>query len=257
MKILTLVRLTLVEQWRQKTPWGFLVVAALLLIPAFLPVGAISVNGQAAMGSALREGLLGFVQFVAIFLTAAMASSLLPADIERGTILLLVTKPVSRFEVMLGKGLAGCLWMLGAWGAWGLIAALAIASRFGSAEFLPTLAGFLASSLVSWLIVAFCLFASCLMPASTALVATLLAWIVSLAARQLVPALETMGSPFYARILEGLGWLLPVGWLTETAGRLAQGEASGSAIGLAFGLMAFWGLLATFAFSRRDLSSGG
>lgn len=257
MRILTLVRLTLVEQWRQKTPWGFLAVAALMLIPAFLPVGSITLDGQAAMAGALREGLLGFVQFVALFLAAALTSSLLPAEIERGTILLLVTKPLSRFEVILGKGLAAAVWMLAAWACWGVIAGLSISTRFGGAEFLPTLAGFLASSLVSWLVVAFCLFASCLLPASTALVATVLAWIVSMGARQLVAAAEQLGSTFYARSLEGIGWLLPVGWLTEVAGQLARGTASGESLLLAFGLMAGWGVLAAVLFARRDLSSGG
>lgn len=257
MKILTMVRLTLVEQWRQKTPWGFLAVAVLMLLPALLPAGAISVNGQAAMGSALREGLLHFAQFVALFLAAALTSTLLPSELERGTILLLVTKPVTRFEVIAGKGLAAAVWMLGAWACWGLIAALSLSTRFGTAEFWPTLAGFLASSLASWLVVAFCLCASCLAPAATALVATILAWIVSMAARQLVPVAEGMGSTLYARVLEGLSWVLPVGWMTEVAEHLAHGEASGGSLLLAFGLMAAWGLAAAILFARRDLSSGG
>lgn len=257
MKILTLVRLTLVEQWRQKTPWGFLAVAVLMLLPVILPTGSISVNGQQAMAGTLRDGLLHFAQFVALFLAAAMTGSLLPAELERGTILLLVTKPVTRFEVIAGKGLAAGLWMLGAWACWGLIAALSLGSRFGTAEFLPTMAGFLASSLVSWLVVAFCLFASCFVPAATAMVATILAWIVSMAARQLVPVAEGMGATFYARILEGLSWLLPTGWVTEVAEQLVSGALPARSLLLALGLIGIWGLAAALVFARRDLSSGG
>ncbi len=257
MTIPTLVRLTLVELWRQKTPWGFLAVALLMLIPAILPTGAVQLNGEAQLGAALRGGLVQFAQFVSLFLAAALTSSLLPAELERGTILLLVTKPVSRYQIILGKGLAAALWMLGAWALWGVIAALSISTRFGTAEFGPTLAAFLASSLASWLVVAFCLFASCLVPASTALVATVLAWILSTAARQLVPVAEQMGSEVYARALEGLSWLLPVGWVTEQAGHLAAGEASGQSLALALGLMALWVVAAAVLFSRRDLSGGG
>ncbi|HEY9856805.1 MAG TPA: ABC transporter permease [Stenomitos sp.] len=257
MKMLTLVRMTLVEQWRQKTPWGFLAVAVLMLLPAFLPLQAISINGQAAAGDALRGGLLHFAQFVALFLAAALTSSLLPAELERGTILLLVTKPLSRFEVLLGKGLAAGLWMLAAWTCWGVIAALALSIKLGSSLFLPTLFGFVASSLVSWVVVAFTLFASCLAPATTALVATVFAWILSMAARQLAPVAETMGSSMNARLLEAVSWVLPIGWLTETAERLSLGSAPGGSLALAFGLMAFWGLAAFGVFARRDLSSGG
>lgn len=256
MTLLTLVRLTLVELWRQKTPWGFLAVALLMLIPALVPA-TLEVNGAAPMAEALRGGLLQFAQFVSIFLAAALTSSLLPAEVERGTILLLVTKPVARFEVILAKGLAAGVWMLGAWGLWGLIAALSISTRFGTTEFVPTLMVFLVSALASWLVVAFCLFASCLLPASTALVATLLAWILSTGARQLAPALETMGASGYARVLEGLGWILPLGWVSEQAGRLAVGDASARALLLAIGMMALWSVAAGVVFSRRDLSSGG
>lgn len=257
MTVFTLVRLTLVELWRQKTPWGFLAVALLMLIPAILPTGAIEVNGQAAFGEALRGGLVQFAQFVSFFLAAALTSTLLPGDMDRGTILLLVTKPVRRYQIILGKGLAAAVWMLGAWALWGVIAALSISTRFGTAEFVPTLAAFLASSLASWLVIAFCLFASCLLPASAALVATVLAWILSTAARQLESVAANMGAPGYARVLEALSWVLPVGWVTEQAERLAAGEASGQSLLLALGLMALWVVIAAVLFSRRDLSSGG
>lgn len=257
MKILTLVRMTLVEQWRHKTPWGFLALAVLMLLPAFLPLGAISINGQEALGDNLRGGLLQFAQFVSLFLAAALTSTLLPSELERGTILLLVTKPVSRFEVLLSKGLAAAVWMLGAWLAWGAIAGLALSIKFGPAQFLPTLASFSASSLVSWVVVAFTLFASCLAPATTALVATIFAWILSMAARQLVPIAETMGSPTGARLLEALSWLLPIRWLSETAEHLSLGAAPGGSLALAFGLMALWFVAALVLFTRRDLSSGG
>lgn len=257
MTLITLVRMTLVEQWRQKTPWGFLALAVVMLLPAFLPLEAIRINGAAAAGDALRDGLLHFAQFAALFLAAALTSALLPVELERGTILLVVTKPLSRVEIVLAKGLAAALWMLGAWIAWGVIAGLALGVKLGPDQVLPTLAAFVASSLVSWLVVAFTLCASCLAPATTALVATVFAWILSMAARQLEPVASAMGASVGARVLWGLGWVLPVGWLEEIAGRLSRGEAPGLSLLVAFGLMAFWGVAAVLLFARRDLSGGG
>lgn len=252
--MMTIAHLTMLEQWRQRTPWGFLIVGLLMALPALIPLGGMHVNGAEMQGLGILDGLLGFAQFVAIFLTISTVSGLVANDRERGTLLLLVTKAMPRYQVLLGKFVGACAFMLLVWLCWGAIAALALGFKFGSAIMVPTLVGFVASALASWLLIAFCLFCSCFMPANSTMGLGVLGWLATTIAPKIAPVASDWGQPIFARILEGLHWAMPTDVLSDAAKRLAAGEAPERAAFAALLAILGWWLASTIVFSRQDLA---
>ncbi|MNL16477.1 ABC-2 family transporter protein [compost metagenome] len=252
--MMTIAFLTMLEQWRQRTPWGFLIVGAIMALPALLPVDGMHVNGAQMQGMGILDGLLGFAQFVAVFLTIATASGLVANDRERGTLLLLITKPLPRYQVLLGKLAGACAFMLLVWLGWGAIAALALGFKFGSAIMVPTLTGFAASCLTSWLLIAFCLFWSCFLPANSTMGLGVLGWLAATIAPKIAMAANTWGKPIAARTFEGLHWALPTDVLSDAAKQLAAGESPERAAYAAILAIVAWWLASTLVFSQRDLA---
>ncbi|MBM3267994.1 MAG: ABC transporter permease [Candidatus Sericytochromatia bacterium] len=254
MRVLAVAHLTLVELWRQRTQWGFILLGLIMTIPGFLPLDGLKVNGSAPGGRALAEGFLNFAQFVAVFLAISAASGLVSQDLERGTGLLLLSKPLARWQILLGKLLgAGCFMTL-AWLAWGLVAGGAIGLRLGDDLFAPTVLAFAASAGTSWLLVAFCLGLSCVLPANAVMGLGVMAWIVSVAAPQVAGLIE--GSyPILARLLRTLGEVLPAEKLSDLATRAITGEAPQARHLAPLLLIGFWWVVATTVFARRDLAT--
>lgn len=257
MKTLAIARITLLELWRQRTPWGFFAVAVLMALPALAPSDLLQVGGGGQMGFAFMGGLLGFAQFVALFLALSIASGLVANDLERGTHLLVVTKPLARYHMLLGKLLGAGLFMLGAWFVWGAIASLALGFRFGLGIVPPTLGAFLVSSLTSWLLIAYCMFWSSFMPANATMGIAVLGWIVTTSVPRLAPVAESLGHPGIAQALGAVGWVLPVDKLSDLAKSLVEGSGANMQNVWAIALIAAWWMLAVVVFTRRDLASQG
>lgn len=256
MKVLAIAHQTLIELWRQKTAWGFLVIALLLALPAVLPLGGLVINGKQAIGVGIVGGILNVTQFIALFLTISLASSLIPSDREQGMLLLLTTKPMARYQVLLGKGLGAGLWMFGAWLSWGVILGLALSIKLGTSLLIPTLLGFVASGVASWLVIAFCLFLSTMLAANATTGLAILSWFGAASAPKLAGILEALGHHGAARALETVGWLLPVGPLSQAARGLANSEPPGVHAWLGTGVILVWWGAASWVFSSRDLSAG-
>lgn len=257
MKTLAIARITLLELWRQRTPWGFFAVALLMALPAFAPVEMMRFGGNQLVSSAFLGGLLGFAQFVALFLALSISSGLVSNDVERGTHLLVVTKPLARYQVILGKLLGACAFMLGAWICWGIVASIALSLRFGPSILGPALLSFAVSSLSSWLIVAYCLFWSSLMPANATMGIAVLGWILTTTLPRMASAAESLGHPEMSRVLVAIGWLLPVDTLTEMAKSFANAGMPNPHAYFAIAVIIAWWLLAAVIFTRRDLASQG
>lgn len=240
-----IAHLTLVEQWRQRTPWGFLVVGLIMAMPALIPAGLIHIKGQDPMAGGVLAGLLGFAQFIAVFLTIGTASGLVANDRERGTLLLLVTKPLARFQVLFGKYMGACAFMLAVWLAWGAIAGVALGFKFGIGAMGPALLGFAGSAVASWLVIAFCLFWSCFLPASSTMGLGVLGWLASTSAPRLALAAAGLGHPELEKAFEALHWALPIDTLSEGAKQLASGGS--------WGQEAAWSLLALVEIGRAHV----
>lgn len=261
MRVLSIACQTLVEQWRQRTAWGFGLVALLMALPALTPIETLRVDGHALHGAAaiarpIFHGMLGFAQFIALVLAIVLASGLIATDRERGTLLMLVTKPMARYQVLLGKALGGIAWMLGAWTLWGTIAGLALGIRFGWDMFGPVFVGFVASSLGSALAIAFTLLLSCLLPAGSAIGLAILAWLLTSAAPRMATMMAALGHQGAARTFAAIGWALPLGRLSGAASELADGRMPGlPVIGACATILLWWGI-AALVFTREDLAPG-
>ena len=256
MKTLAIARVTVRELWRQRNPWGFLAVGLAMIVPAFIPAELLQlVPGQVA--PMLLEKVLQVAQFIAVLLAISMASGLISSDIERGTHLLVVTKPLGRMQVILGKLVGAGIFMLGAWLFWGLIAALAMTFRFGPTLWAPTFFGFAASSLGSWLVIAYCLFWSSLMPANATMGIALLGWFLMTNLARSSAMATALGHPGLGRILTAIGWIFPVDALSAIGQGIATGSFGTLFQYLALSIIFVWAGLAVLAFSIRDLASRG
>lgn len=256
MKILAIAQLTLLELWRQRTQWGFLVVAVLMALPAFLPLEGIHLNGAAPVASAITGGLLGFAQFVALFLAIASTSGLVAGDQERGTSLMLLSKPMHRHTLLFGKLLGGAGYLTLAWIGWGAVAALAIGFKFGLSQSGSVFLAFAASSIASWLIVAFTLFWSCWMPANAATGLGVLGYLLAAAAPKMADASTALGHPRLGQVLEGVGRALPMQPLWDAAKAILEGTALTLQTLAPAGMILVWWAAAALVYARRDLGSG-
>ena len=257
MRILAVAHLTLTELWRQKTQWGFIVLALLLVLPAIVPLDGITSNGAALVGPKLAEAFLAFAQFVAVFLAISAASGLVANDLERGTGLMVLSKPLWREQILFGKLLGAAVFMSIAWIGWGLIAGAAFSFRMGGALFMPTFLGFAGSMVASWLVVAFCLFWSCWLPANAVVGLAVLGWILASAAPEVAEVAASAGYSTVGRVLAGLGELLPIGKLSDAAKQLITGESLQPHVFWSTGLIFVWWFAAALIFSNRDLATSG
>lgn len=255
MRLLAIAHLTLLELWRQRTHWGFLLVGLILALPALMPAQGLSINGSTPMAEAVAGGLLSFAQFIALFLAIASTAGLVSGDTERGTVLLLASKPLRRPTLLLGKLFGGGAYLTLAWLGWGLVAAGALSFKFGPEHFAPVFLGFLASSLISWLVVAFTLFWSTWLPAGATMGLAVLSYMLLGAAPQAAEAMEAMGKPMAAAVLTWLGRALPAGLLADHAKALLQGMPIEPTAWWPLLLILAWWAAAALVYARRDLGS--
>lgn len=119
MKIWALTRFTFLETIRSKTMIAGLVVSLLYL--AVVPMlsttsGGTTIVGGADHAAAARDFLafaLGGLNFIAMIMAIFTTLGSIHTEVDRGTILAVITKPVDRWEVIIGKWLGHVLMMAG------------------------------------------------------------------------------------------------------------------------------------------------
>src|SRR5688500_12422998 len=101
-----IVKLTLWELWRRWFVVLPLVVAGLLLLTVFIPWDAVPPGKDFS-----TFAMLGPPQFVGIIMAIIVSAGLISQEIERGTIMMLVTKPVTRWQIYLGKAIGAAIYL--------------------------------------------------------------------------------------------------------------------------------------------------
>ncbi|MBE0643372.1 MAG: ABC transporter permease subunit [Bacteroidetes bacterium] len=125
MKLLALIEFTFREGLARKTIIGFAVISTFFLLlgvlAAFLIPTTIEMGNPQTGGSTIdittnptvvwqvQAAMTGFINFAALVLSIFATASILPNTMEKGSIDLLLSKPVSRYDILLGKSLGSLL----------------------------------------------------------------------------------------------------------------------------------------------------
>jgi ABC-type transport system involved in multi-copper enzyme maturation permease subunit len=126
MKLLAIIEDTFREALARKTIIAFAVISTIFMVialfvalftstDALLPSSAAGVKialPQEQMVWMLEAGLASFVHFIALLLATFATASIFPNTMEKGAVDLLLSKPVSRFEIVHGKFLGGVLMVI-------------------------------------------------------------------------------------------------------------------------------------------------
>jgi hypothetical protein len=128
--VLTIVYLTLKEALRRRAPLISVLVAALMVVPAFIPLAGkllvlpppVAHQIYAAIYTSVATDM---VKFFASVLAVSLGAGAISAEIERGTLSSILPKPITRFSVYAGKWLGLFLFLalnVVAWDAviWGV-----------------------------------------------------------------------------------------------------------------------------------------
>lgn len=96
------------EAIRRRTLLIFLLVAAVLLV-----LGAINASFQPGHETVLVKTIgLGVIGLTGVFISVILGINLLPQEIERRTVYTILSKPVHRYQFVLGKFLGGLMTVL-------------------------------------------------------------------------------------------------------------------------------------------------
>lgn len=127
MKLWAIIEYTFREGLARKTIIGFAVIStffllvgvvAALLVPTTIEMGAegvaksIDITKDPTIIWQVQAVLTGFINFAALVLSIFATASILPATMEKGNIDLLLSKPVTRTQLLLGKSLGSLLIVL-------------------------------------------------------------------------------------------------------------------------------------------------
>ncbi|MFA6235388.1 MAG: ABC transporter permease subunit [Bacteroidota bacterium] len=128
MKLWAIIEFTFREGLARKTIIGFAVIStfflllgvvAALVIPTVIEVGngqgvntRIDITADAKIVWQVQAAMTGFINFAALVLSIFATASILPNTMDKGSIDLLLSKPVSRLEILLGKTLGSLLIVL-------------------------------------------------------------------------------------------------------------------------------------------------
>jgi ABC-type transport system involved in multi-copper enzyme maturation permease subunit len=97
--ILAIAKATLGEALRKKILWIFLVVALAMIVMSF-SFAEFSMREEMTI---IKSFGLGIIAIAGMFISVILGINLIPAEIERRTIYMILSKPVRRHEFLLGK----------------------------------------------------------------------------------------------------------------------------------------------------------
>ena len=132
--IAALVRLSLIELWRRNDIFGLLVLALALIVP----LGAATPFGAEGASRYLDEAALLLIWAFSLFIALGTGSRLFPPEFEHRTIYPLLSKPVSRGVLLVGKYLGAVTASVSALAFFYLLFALSVGLR-GGGWFAPDL----------------------------------------------------------------------------------------------------------------------
>ena len=125
MTILTIARTTFGEAIRKKVLMTFLGVTV-ALIPVSLMFSFFSFRQELAT---IKSFCFGMVGIAGLLIALIMGIQLVPAEIERRTIYTILSKPVNRYEFLLGKFLGAVFTLLVSIAAMGVVVIIAVAVK--------------------------------------------------------------------------------------------------------------------------------
>jgi len=128
MKLLAIIEYTFREGLARKTIIGFFVISSFFLLlaligavfmPSTIEIGnpqsgqeTVNVMSNQEVVRGVQTFLTGFINFAALVLSIFATASILPNTMEKGSIDLLLSKPVSRDEILFGKFIGSLLIVL-------------------------------------------------------------------------------------------------------------------------------------------------
>jgi ABC-type transport system involved in multi-copper enzyme maturation permease subunit len=142
MTILTIARTTFGEAIRKKVLMTFLGVTV-ALIPVSLMFSFFSFRQEL---TTIKSFCFGMVGIAGLLIALIMGIQLVPAEIERRTIYTILSKPVNRYEFLLGKFLGAIFTLLVSIAAMGVVVIIAVTVKtydepFGSGQYLLGIKG--------------------------------------------------------------------------------------------------------------------
>lgn len=127
MKLWALIEFTFREGLARKTIIGFAAIStfflligilAAVMVPTTIEVGGgdaaqrIDITKDPTIVWQVQAGLTGFINFAALVLSIFATASIIPNTMEKGNIDLLLSKPIARADLLLGKSLGSLLIVL-------------------------------------------------------------------------------------------------------------------------------------------------
>ena len=154
MILLALIEDTVRDALAKKTIIGFFSISTFFLLIALLV--ALTSNPEAILSSGrknvdsidphkmmeiMQAGLTGLLHFGALLLSVFATASIMPSTMEKGAIDLLLSKPVSRAQIIHGRFLGGCIIVLAnvAYYVIGMWLILSLTSGYWNVQFLAVI----------------------------------------------------------------------------------------------------------------------
>jgi ABC-type transport system involved in multi-copper enzyme maturation permease subunit len=250
----TLARLSLLEITRQRYAWLPVLLAIALVLAGTLSAPTIHVNGadMAPGPDQLLPVANGLLALAGMGLGALVGAGLVAPELERGTVLLLVTKPISRAGMLLGKALGALAFLAASFGAWALIIALLVAWR-ASPSLAPAAFGAMFAGLAPAALMLAVAAAASTRLASGVSVAIATALWAACGLASLLRNLEWAQLPLMVRVAREASWVVPWTELLKLPGAFGIGSPVPTVAIAALLAIPAWITLAVGLFARRDL----
>lgn len=258
MTSLTLMRLTLTEMWRQRMALIPTVLACLML-----SLGFIELTDPPAATLPMAEQLTHEIPWalatqvlpgIGMFLGMLAGAGIIANEIERGTMLLLASKPISRWGLVLSKAAGAFAFLFAGFAVWGLILGALWAFKTHIGVLPPIWAATVLGCLPACLFAAIAIAASTRVPAMAASSLAFLAFVSNLVATGILNLGEV---PFFERI-KPLAYAIKRAVPSEKLGEVGNYVALGTPLtadhGWALLAIAGWLAVAVALFQRRDLN---
>lgn len=207
--LLTITRLTLRELRSSK-----LVVLPLTVAIAIVLV-ATNIENPSAHGTDLLLGMWGGLAVVGSLVAILAASGAISGEIERGTMLLLAARPVSRTTIVLGKLLGIAIYLALCTALWAVLLSAGMGTRFDEGPWVM-LGGALLAFVPMLLATSVALVASALFPTRGAIGSTIALWLAALIVAAVPLSAVRAGNRERVELAQQLlGWALPQGRLND------------------------------------------
>lgn len=244
MKLLAITGLTLRELRHSK-----LLVLPLTVAIALILVAA-NIQNPEIYGDKVLQGSWGALAFVGALVGILAASSLISAEIERGTMLLLAARPISRTTIMLGKALGVFAYLAAVALLWALTLAFGLGAKTDAGS-IVAFSGAMVALAPMVLGAVMALAASALFPTRGAIGATLSVWMAAAIVAAIPLSAVKPGNRGRVELAQDvLGWVIPTGRLAELRDGLL-GMGVGGEAWLALVVPLAWIAFATLLLVRR------